>query len=149
VKEKIHSAAYAMKNLRHLSRYLLALFFIAAGINHFLLPDFYLRMMPPYLPASLLLVQLSGIAEIGLGLLVITRFTLIARIGLIALLVAVFPANLHMALHPELFPEFSPTILLARLPVQLLFIGWVVWSTPAESRRSTQSGTKTMRVLPG
>ena len=125
-----------MKHLKLLSRYLCALFFIAAGINHFLSPDFYLRMMPAYLPAPLLLIQLSGIAEIVFGLLLATRFVRIAQIGLIALLVAVLPANIHMALNPENFPEFSPSALWMRLPLQLLFIGWVAWSTPANVAES-------------
>ena len=82
-------------------RYLLALFFVGGGANHFLKPEFYLAMMPPYLPLHEDLVIISGIAEIALGLAVLVpKFQRIAGWGLIALLIAVFPANLQMALNP-------------------------------------------------
>ena len=111
-------------------RIVLAVFFIGAGGNHFLKTGFYLRMMPPYLPLHLESVQLSGIAEVVLGvLLLIPATSVIAAWGLIALLVAVFPANLQMALHPETFPEFSPTALWLRLPLQPLMMAWAFWNT--------------------
>ena len=62
-----------MQKLKTLFRYLLSLFFIAAGINHFWHTPFYVAMMPPYLPAPLALVYLSGVAEIGLGALLLFR----------------------------------------------------------------------------
>ncbi len=113
-------------NRRHsILKYLLALFFIAAGINHFVNPDFYVRIMPPYLPWHLPLVYLSGAAEIGLGaLLLIPQYMSIAAWGLIALLIAVFPANLHMALNPELFPAIPSVALWLRLPLQGVLIAW-------------------------
>jgi len=108
-----------------LARPLAAVFFIAAGIGHFIIPDFYLAMMPPWLPAHLLLVQLSGVAEIagGIGLL-IPRFRRAAGVGLIVLLIAVFPANIQMLLNARAAgtPELA---LWVRLPFQALFIGWV------------------------
>ena len=108
----------------------LAAFFVAAGVNHFLNPGFYVRIMPPYLPAHLELVYLSGLGEIAGGLAVLSA-TLrgLAGWGLILLLAAVYPANIHMALHPELFPEISPTALYARLPLQLVFAAWAYWAT--------------------
>ena len=119
-----------MQKLKTLSRYFLALFFIAAGINHFWHTPFYVAMMPPYLPAPLALVYLSGLAEIALGaLLLFKRWQVTAGWGLIALSVAVFPANVHMALHPELFTQFSPTGLWLRLPLQALVIAWAYWYT--------------------
>ena len=112
-----------MKIVKEVFRWLLAAFFAVAGIGHFLRPAFYENMVPPYLPAAHLLVIVSGIAEVVLGiLLVIPRFSRLAAWGLIALLIAVSPANIHMALHPNLFPEFRPIALLIRLPLQLVLI---------------------------
>ncbi len=111
---------------RRLLKIFLSLFFAAAGTLHFLNPDYYLRMMPSYLPAPLALVYLSGAAEILLGGLVLWEKTRrLSAWGLIALLLAVFPANIHLALHPEIFPGVPPFILWMRLPVQLVFILWV------------------------
>ena len=117
-------------------RPLAALFFVAAGIGHFVIPAFYLSMMPPWLPAHSLLVQLSGVAEIagGLGLLV-PKVRQAAGIGLIVLLVAVFPANVQMLLnaraagHPE-------TGLWIRLPFQILFLWWVWGVSRPDARPS-------------
>ena len=90
-------------------RIVLAMFFVAAGVNHFVRTGFYLRMMPPYVPFPLAMVQISGVAEIALGvLLLVPGCSAAAAWGLIALLVAVFPANVQMALHPDTFPEFTP-----------------------------------------
>jgi uncharacterized membrane protein len=86
--------------------------------------------MPPYVPWHLAMVQVSGVAEIALGiLLLIPRAAPAAAAGLIALLAAVFPANVQMALHPETFPEFSPTALWMRLPLQAVMIAWAYWYT--------------------
>ncbi len=108
----------------------LAVFFVMAGANHFLNPDFYVAMMPPYLPAHLVLVYVSGVLEIVGGVAVLAPgLRTSAGWGLIALLVAVFPANLHMALNPESFPDMSGLALYSRLPVQALLIVWVYWAT--------------------
>ena len=108
------------------TRLLAALFFIAAGIGHFVVPSFYLAMMPPWLPSPLPLVQLSGGAEIagGAGLL-IPRLRRAAGIGLILLLIAVFPANIQMLQNARAAgtPELGLWI---RLPFQVLFIWWVL-----------------------
>ena len=106
------------------------MFFIAAGINHFWHSAFYVAMMPPYLPLHAQLVVASGLAEIGLGALVLVRrWQQLAGWGLVALSVAVFPANVHMALHPDLFTQFTPVGLWLRLPLQVVAIGWIVWCT--------------------
>jgi uncharacterized membrane protein len=123
------------RNLLHhrttaILRYVFSAFFILAGLNHFRIPDFYVRMMPPYLPWPLLLVSMSGLFEIVLGAaLAVPRLQRLAAWGLIALLIAVFPANIHMAIHPEWFPEFSTALLWARLPVQALLLAWAYWYT--------------------
>jgi len=127
--------------LKSTLKILFALFFLGSGINHFLRTGFYLRMMPPYLPLHLELVQISGVAEIVLGvLLLIPRTSAAAAWGLIALLVAVFPANMQMALHPDTFPEFRPAVLLMRLPLQAVFIAWSFWY--ARGTRSKERGDR-------
>ena len=116
-------------NLRNLSRYLLAAFFIVAGANHFRDPATYLSMMPPWLPAPEALNFMSGAAEItgGIGLL-FSRTRNAAALGLILLLIAIFPANIHIALNGWPGMNIPLWVLWARLPFQLLFIGWVLLS---------------------
>jgi len=111
----------------------LSVFFVGAGANHFVTPDFYVPMMPPYLPAHLELVYLSGVLEILEGVLVLVpRVRALAGWGLVALLLAIFPANIHMALSPELFPDITAFALYARLPFQAFFIAWAYWATRPE-----------------
>jgi uncharacterized membrane protein len=107
-------------------RWLAAGFFVVAGFNHFRDPNIYLSIMPPYLPKPLELVYLSGAAEIlgGIGLL----FPMARRFsawGLIALLAAVLPANLQMAL--DGFRAMPGWLLWMRLPFQAVFVAWVYW----------------------
>ena len=110
---------------KKLTRYLLAILFVVAGANHFLHTDFYVSIMPPYLPWHLELVYISGVAEMNLGLLLLLRrWSVYAAWGLIALLIAVFPANIHMALHPELYPTLSKSGLWLRLPLQGVLMWW-------------------------
>jgi uncharacterized membrane protein len=110
-----------MGTFKVVMKWLLAVAFIAAGVNHFARAEFYVAIMPPYLPWPHELVLVSGVFEIlgGIGLL-IPRLRVAAAWGLIALLVAVFPANVHMALHPEALPErfagVPPVVWWVRLP---------------------------------
>lgn len=103
--------------------------FVFAGLMHFQIPEVYERIMPPYLPAHRLLVLASGAAEAagGLGLMV-PAARRPAGWWLIATMVAVFPANLHMAQHPEAYPEIpgGTRTLWARLPLQAAFIAWIL-----------------------
>ena len=118
---------------RTVSRYVLGLAYVLAGINHFINPAFYLDIMPPYLPWHGPLVFLSGVAEVALGALVLVpRWSALAAWGLILLLVAVFPANLHMALNPERYPDIAPMALWLRLPLQGVLILWAWWHTRRE-----------------
>ena len=120
--------------VKQLSKYLLAAIFILGGINHFVMPEFYLRIMPPYLPAPLFLIYLSGFLETGFGIaLLISRFSRRAAWGIILLLIAVFPANIYMAMNTELFPDISPLIIYLRLPLQFVLIAWVYWFTRKNS----------------
>ncbi len=116
--------------MKPIVRGLLALFFILAGANHFRTPEIYLGMMPPWLPAPELMNTISGAAEIfgGVGLLIAaTRRA--AGWGLIALLIAIFPANIHVALQGHMpGTDFSPLALWLRLPFQAVFIALVWWT---------------------
>lgn len=106
-------------------KYIFSVFFVLAGFNHFFNTAFYVKIMPPYLPWHLPLVYLSGFFEIVLGLLILVpKFTHMGAWGLIALLIAVFPANIHMVVNHHLFPEYSVTTLWLRLPLQVVLIGW-------------------------
>ena len=129
-----------MNRIKNISRCLYGLFFMAAGVNHFLNMPFYLSIMPPYLPWPVALVYLSGVAEIGLGgLLLFARWSRLAAWGLIALLLAVFPANVHMALHPELYPWASSLGLWIRLSLQGILIAWAYWySRPQYEKAGTE-----------
>ncbi len=119
-------------------KFVLGLAFAGAGANHFVMTDFYLSIMPPYLPWHAFLVYLSGAIEFALGIaLLVPRLTRAAAWGIIALCLAVFPANIHMALHPEFFPQFNPVALWLRLPLQAVIIAWAYWYTrPASPRIS-------------
>jgi uncharacterized membrane protein len=111
--------------LKLLLKYSLGLLFVVGGLYHFINPALYLRMMPPYLPWHLFLVYLSGFFETALGLLLfVPKHTHLAAWGLIALLVAVFPANVQMALNPRQFPDIPPVVLWLRLPLQAVFVAW-------------------------
>ncbi len=113
-------------------RVLLALFFIAGGILHFLKTPLYLTIMPPWLPYHLELVYISGILEIlgGIGVLipVLQRY---AGYGLIVLVIAVTPANIQMAIDYLQRDGLTALtlLLLLRLPLQLLIIYWIYWCT--------------------
>ncbi|MGL4553881.1 MAG: DoxX family protein [Gemmataceae bacterium] len=101
------------------------LIFVAAGVLHLVRPGVFVKAMPPYLPWPYELVIVSGLFEIlGGVLLQVPRTRRAAAWGLVALLVAVFPANVHMALNPEPFPAIPPWALWARLPLQAALIGW-------------------------
>ena len=102
--------------------------FVFAGLMHFLKTKWYVRIMPPYLPWHKELVYASGVAEMAGGLLTMNRATRRAGSALsIATLIAIFPANVHMAVEAEKFEKGVPggrNALYARLPFQLLFIAW-------------------------
>lgn len=101
-----------------------AALFILGGVGHFVATDTYMKIMPPYLPFHRALVLLSGVFEVALGVLLLVPATSrLAAWGLIALLVAVFPANVYMFQNAEKF-NLSPTLLLLRLPLQAVLILW-------------------------
>ncbi len=111
-----------------ISRYVLSVGFIFVGVLHFVRPEGFVAIVPPFLPAHLELVYISGVFEIlgGVGILV-PRLRRYAIFGLIALVVAVFPANIYMFMHPEEFAKgwITPLALWIRLPLQPLLIWWL------------------------
>ena len=114
--------------IKTLSIILMTLFYIMAGTNHFINPDWYVRIVPPILPFKTAIIYISGILEIILGTLLIfpkTRF--IASWGLILLLVAVYPANIYVALTNGEVMDTTPLIAWGRLPFQFVFIGLAYW----------------------
>lgn len=119
-----------IKNLKDNARIATGITFIFTGASHFIIPEKFMMMMPPFLPAPLLLVYVSGFFEIlgGLGLIVpMTKRA--AAFGLVALLISVFPANIYVALNNIQLGGYMnyPVYQWLRLPLQLLLIWWVLW----------------------
>ena len=123
-----------MAIIKTISKFVLAFFMIAAGIMHFVNPTFFLKIMPPYLPLHNELVLVSGIFEVLLGvLLLVPKCTRWAAWGIVALLIAVFPANLYVYQRQELI-AVSSLVHFLRLPLQGVFILWAYWHTrPAKT----------------
>jgi uncharacterized membrane protein len=118
-----------------LQPYAIAAIFVAAGAAHFAWPGVYEKIVPPYLPERRRLVEISGLFEIlgGIGAAVpATRAP--AGWGLIALLIAVFPANVYMATDAARFPGIPVWALWGRLPLQLLLIRWIYETLVRRSR---------------
>jgi uncharacterized membrane protein len=107
-----------------------AIFYVVAGSLHLIKPDAYLKIMPPYIPWHVAMVRISGGFETlgGPGLLVPQLRRAAAR-GLVALLIAVFPANVYMATNPmDAGAASMPSVLTwGRLPFQLLLIWGLLW----------------------
>ncbi len=115
-----------MTNKREkISLYIMAAFYVIAGVNHFMTPEFYKKIMPPLLPWHLSLIHISGIFEIALGLLLLAKQTRrMAAWGIIALLVAVFPANVQMMLNYQREQNSYLWMAVLRLPLQIVLILW-------------------------
>ena len=115
----------ALKSIKTISVYVLSLLYIIVGVKHFINPDFFIAIVPSYIKWKFEAVIISGFFEIigGIGVLV-HRFRKIAGWGLFALLIAVYPANIYMAITPNAFPDIPVYILYFRLALQLLFFYW-------------------------
>jgi uncharacterized membrane protein len=104
---------------------------IAIGVAHFVVPDAFASIVPRFLPTPVALVLVSGFFEIagGAGLL-IPRVRRLASYGLVALYVAVFPANINMLVTGAAPPgvHLSAAALWLRLPLQLVLIAWALWA---------------------
>jgi len=118
--------------IKTLSIIIMSLFYIGVGTNHIINPNWFVRIIPPILPFKIAIVYISGIFEIILGSLLIfpkTRF--IAGWGLIILLLAVYPANIYVALTNGEAMDTTPMIAWGRLPFQFVFIGLAYWHSKA------------------
>jgi uncharacterized membrane protein len=125
-----------MRIFKTLLKFPFAAFFIFTGTLHFTRAEFFHNIVPDYLPLQWEAVYVSGLFEILLGImLMIPQTTRWGAWGLIALLIAVFPANIFMFQHPERFPDVSPTLLVWRLPLQGVMIAWAYWYTRAKRPR--------------
>ena len=126
-----------MKRAKTILLWVMAAFYILGGLNHLVNPDFYLAIMPPKLPNPEWLNVVSGLAEIVLGVFVLEpRTRVFAAWGLIALLIAVFPANLYVALENvgvEGPGSGAGAGNWVRIPFQALFIVWAWWYTRPDS----------------
>jgi len=115
--------------------------FFGGGISHFTNADFFIAIVPPWWPWPLFAVYASGVFEVLLAILIVWPKTRsLAGLGLIALTLAVTPANVHMWLHPEQFPEFSEAALSIRLVVQVLLLALIWWSTRRPSTDALRLG---------
>jgi uncharacterized membrane protein len=126
-----------MLSIRKVALVAAALLYVGAGILHFRIPGAYVKIVPPLIPWPLAMVYISGCAEIagGIGLL-IPSLRRAAAWGLVALLIAVFPANVYMALdHVQVTANpLQSWVLWARLPLQFVLIWWVLWCTRESGR---------------
>ena len=119
-----------MKVFKLFTILLMSIFYVRIGVHHFLDPEYFLNIMPPFLPYHLELVYISGFFEILLGLLLIfPKYRFYTSWGLIILLIAVFPANIYLA-QSEIAQQgldVSKEVAIWRLPFQALFIGLAYW----------------------
>ncbi|MEO6316475.1 MAG: DoxX family protein [Chitinophagaceae bacterium] len=105
--------------------YIMAILYIAAGAMHFLKSKGYERIMPPWLPWPLLLVYITGAAEILLGILLLPASSrMLAAWGIIVLLILVFPANVQMMMNYFNYNKPTKWLMVLRLPLQLVLIWW-------------------------
>ena len=120
------------------------IWFGVGGTMHFVSPEFFVRIVPPWVPWPWAAVYISGVFELaGAAGLLHKRTRWLAGIGLFWLTIAVTPANVHMWLHPELFPEISPILLGVRLVIQVALLACIWWSTqPPVVREAETSAPK-------
>ncbi len=124
-----------LKRFKRPLLYLMGPLYVVAGVLHFVAPELYVQIIPPILPAPLALVYLSGVAEIAVGVGVLVPQTRrYAAWATIAMLIAIFPANLYMATSMVVVDGIggsdpSPLIRWGRLPLQGVLILWAYWYT--------------------
>ena len=107
---------------------IMSIFYVGIGIKHFTSPMWFVKIVPPILPYKLSLVYISGFFEILFGIMLLFPYTrYIAAWGLIMLLIAVFPANIYLAMTNGAALNTTPLIAWGRLPFQFVFIGIAYW----------------------
>lgn len=140
----MNSLKRSLLQQKEILRAILAICTIIVGITHFIRPEQYARIVPPQFPHPVALVYISGVFEIlgGIGLM-IPLVSVAAAWGLIALFIAVFPANINQALHsiPIAGIPHHPILYWLRLPFQAVLIAWAWWYT---RNPETQAGAKTI-----
>ena len=107
-----------------------SIFYTIVGVKHFIEPDYFLSIIPPYLPYHIELVYISGFFEILLGLMILfPKYRYYGSIGLILLLIAIFPANIYLAQSKEAQEAIgaSQQIAIWRLPIQGILIWIAYW----------------------
>jgi len=118
------------KYLRYAGLTLVFAFFMLGGSAHFTQTEMFVSIMPPYIPYHLEIVYLTGAMEIAGALaLFIQKYRSLSGVYLIALTIAVTPANIHMWLNPHLFPDIDPVVLSIRLVLQVALIAAIWFST--------------------
>lgn len=129
-----------MRVLKAISKWTLAAFMITAGVMHFVADDFFLKVVPTYLPWPETIVSVSGVVEIGLGLLLlIPSWTQRAAWALIAFYLVVFPANIHVYYNQHLF-SLPKWLHIVRLPLQGVLIFWAYWHTLPDAKSPREPG---------
>jgi len=118
-----------INRIKIITMYIMSIFYISVGINHFVDPDWFTQIVPPYLSRyDLELVYISGVCEVMFGVLILFKKTrYYAAWGLILTLAAVFPANIYLAQSDGLAMGTSAAIAWYRLPFQSLFIVLAYW----------------------
>ena len=144
MKPKTHDTSLYLYYFKIITIAIMSAFYIQIGIKHFTDPNWFMPIMPPFLPYHIELIYVSGGFEILFGLMLIferTRF--IAGWGLILLLIAVYPANLYLAFNTDVQKEMNISSFLAswiRLPLQFVFIALAYWHSinhkPVRTKRS-------------
>ena len=125
----------ALRRLKHPLLYVMSPGYVVAGVMHFVYPSAYAQIMPPALPAPLLLVYLSGVAEIAVGIgLLYPPTRRAAAVATMLLLAAIFPANVYMAVsgvavQGPVSADPSPAVRWGRLPLQAVLVAWAWWYT--------------------
>jgi uncharacterized membrane protein len=123
--------------IRYLGLAIVVLFFLLGGVTHFTATNMFVSIMPPYIPFHVEIVYLTGVMEICAALcLLLPKARYWTGNFLVAFTIAVTPANIHMWLNPELFPDIEPTLLAWRLVLQVVLLGVIWFST----RRVPQPG---------
>ncbi|MDZ4859824.1 MAG: DoxX family membrane protein [Candidatus Hydrogenedentes bacterium] len=132
-----------MKVLKQILRYLLGLFFVIAGINHFRNPEFYLNIMPGYLPLHRELVMLSGVTEVVAGVLLFFQPTMRwGAWGIVAMLVVFFSVHIDMIVHADKFRSVPLWGLYFRFVFQFVLIAWAWWFTrPDKIKTETEAAS--------
>ena len=115
-------------DIKFFSTIIMSVFYISVGLSHFTDPNWFLQIVPPYLPFKIELVYISGFFEILFGGMLLFRKTrFLAGWGLILLLLAVYPANIYLAQTNGAAMNTTPLVAWGRLPVQFIFIWIAYW----------------------